>query len=113
MYFRTLRRQSAEISLSEPIDSDSEGNSLELIDVLSFEEDVLDDLVKADRTEILRRCVYSVLDPREHEIITLRYGLNGEAPLPQREVAQRTGISRSYVSRIEKRALEKLRKHME
>lgn len=108
MYFRTLRRQSAEISLSEPIDSDSEGNSLELIDVLSFEEDVLDDLVKADRTELLRRCVDSVLDPREHEIITLRYGLDGEAPLTQREVARRTGISRSYVSRLEKKAMEKL-----
>ncbi|MBR4940844.1 MAG: sigma-70 family RNA polymerase sigma factor [Clostridia bacterium] len=108
MHFRTLRRQSAEISLSEPLDPEGDGGSLELEDVLCFEEDVLDKLVQSDKGAILRKCVDTVLDPREKEIVSLRYGLFGGAPLPQREVARVTGISRSYVSRLEKKALEKL-----
>jgi RNA polymerase sporulation-specific sigma factor len=113
MYFRTLKRQSCEVSLSEPIDTDCEGNALELEDILSVEDDMLEGIVASERAETLRAAVASALDEREQEIIRLRYGLSGGGMLPQREVAARLGISRSYVSRIEKRALEKLRGALE
>ncbi len=113
MYFRTLRRQSAEVSLSEPVDSEGEVGGIEIQDEHIFEDDVLDRLVLSDRGAALRQAVGSELDPREREIITLRYGLSGRPPLPQREVARVTGISRSYVSRLEKKALEKLHSALE
>jgi RNA polymerase sporulation-specific sigma factor len=113
MYFRTLKRQSCEVSLSEPIDTDCEGNALELEDILSVEDDMLEGIVASERAETLRAAVASALDEREQKIIRLRYGLSGGGMLPQREVAARLGISRSYVSRIEKRALEKLRGALE
>ena len=107
MYFRTLRRQSAEVALTLP--SDSEGDSLpEIEDEHCFEEEVLDELVRDRKGALLRSCIDRVLDPREKEIISLRYGLYGAEPMPQREVALKTGISRSYVSRLEKKALSKL-----
>ena len=109
MHFRTLRRISCEISLSEPIDTDCEGNTLELMDILSFEEDMFENLLKSDKVTLLRSYIQTELDPREREIIILRYGLNDKQPLTQRETAERLGISRSYVSRIEKAAIETLR----
>lgn len=109
MHFRTLRRQSCEISLSEPIDTDSEGNTLELMDILSFEEDMLDNLLRSDKVILLKHCIENNLDEREKEILKQRYGLCDIRPKTQREVAQKLGISRSYVSRIEKKTLEKLR----
>ncbi len=110
MYFRTLRRQSCEVSLSDPIDTDSDGNNLELMDVLSEEEDMLETLVKSDRIARLRHYIETALDERERQIINLRYGLTSSRPLTQRELAERLNISRSYVSRIEKKALEKIKK---
>ena len=113
MHFRTLRRISCEISLSEPIDTDCEGNTLELMDILSFEEDMFENLLKSDKVTLLRSYIQTELDPREREIIILRYGLNDKQPLTQRETAERLGISRSYVSRIEKAAIETLRSAFE
>lgn len=108
MYFRTLRKQSQEVSLSEPIDNDSDGNAISLLDVISCEDDMLEQVELSDRHQLLYRYLEESLEPREREILFLRYGLTGRPPLPQREVAQVCGISRSYVSRIEKKALKKL-----
>ena len=113
MHFRTLRRVSCEVSLSEPIDTDCEGNTLELMDILSSEEDIFENLLKSDKIALLRAYLQSELDAREREIMILRYGLNERIPLTQRETAERLGISRSYVSRIEKAAIEKLRQAFE
>lgn len=113
MHFRTLRRVSCEVSLSEPIDTDCEGNTLELMDILSSEEDMFENLLKSDKIALLRAYLQSKLDAREREIMILRYGLNERRPLTQRETAERLGISRSYVSRIEKAAIEKLRQAFE
>ena len=108
MYFRTLRKQSQEVSLSEPIDNDSEGNAISLLDVISCEDTMLEQVELSDRQQLLYRYLTEELDSREREILFLRYGLTGRPPLPQREVADVCGISRSYVSRIEKKALKKL-----
>lgn len=109
MYFRTLRKQSQEVSLSEPIDNDSEGNAISLLDVISCEDTMLEQVELSDRQQLLYRYLTEALEPREREILFLRYGLTGRPPLPQREVADQCGISRSYVSRIEKKALKKLK----
>lgn len=113
MYFRSLRKSSGDISLSEALDTDSEGNSLSLMDVLAVEDDLAERVSLKESAWKVRECVDSILEPREAEIIRLRYGLGGRKPLTQRECAARLGISRSYVSRIEKRAIEKLRQAME
>lgn len=108
MYFRTLRKQSQEVSLSEPIDNDSDGNAISLLDVISCEDTMLEQVELSDRQQLLYRHLTGALEPREREILLLRYGLTGPRPLTQREVADHCGISRSYVSRIEKKALQKL-----
>ena len=112
MFFRSQRKSAGDVSLSDALDSDGEGG-LSIQDVLYEEDDILERLALREDSRRLRRFVSGELDRREREIITLRYGLGGDAPLPQREVAARLGISRSYVSRLEKKALEKLRKKME
>jgi RNA polymerase sporulation-specific sigma factor len=112
MYFRSQRKSAGDVSLSDALDSEGEGG-LSIQDVLYEEDDILERLALREDSRRLRRFVKSELEPREREIVTLRYGLGGEAPLPQREVAARLGISRSYVSRLEKKALEKLREKME
>ncbi len=113
MYFRSQRRSTGDLSLSESIEGDGDGSSLSLLDVLAEEDDMFEQLSLQELQRRVRACVGTVLEPREAEIIRLRYGLGGEGPLPQREVAGRCGISRSYVSRIEKEALEKLRRALE
>lgn len=113
MYFRGTRRQQGEVSLSEPIDSDKDGNALSLMDVISREDTMLEDIEKNDSYNGIYKYIFSKLDEREREIIIDRYGLYGRKPLTQREIAVQKGISRSYVSRIEKRALEKLREEFE
>ena len=113
MYFRAAKKSAGDISLSESIDTDSEGNALSLMDVLADEEDMTERIGTQELCAALRGYVETALDGRESEILTLRYGLNGAAPLTQRETAERCGISRSYVSRLEKRALEKLKKLLE
>ena len=114
MFFRSQKRAASEISLSEPIDADSDGNALALMDVISEEEDMTDRVDAEEQASRLLACIRTVLDERERRIIALRYGVPGSGrSLTQRETAAKCGISRSYVSRIEKKALAKLRAAME
>ena len=113
MYFRSQRKTTGDISLSDLIETGKESGSLRLMDVLCSEEDMFEKAHLRSETQRLRGLLDQALEPREHQIIALRYGLGGGAPIPQREVAARLGISRSYVSRLEKKALEKLRDAME
>lgn len=113
MYFRSQKKLQGEVSLSDSIDMDKEGNVLQLMDVVGVDDTMLEDLHDRESAKKVRRLVKERLTAREAEIIRLRYGLGGSIPLTQREVAAAFGISRSYVSRIEKRALEKLRAGME
>ena len=108
MSIRAEKKRQGDISLSEPIGVDRDGNEITVGDVLSSECDVTDDVERRLLGERMRRAVHEALEPREAEVVSLRYGLGGEPPLPQREVGKRLGISRSYVSRIEKAALQKL-----
>ena len=108
MYFRSQKKQQNEVSINDTIDVDKDGNPLTYLDVISTDENIADNIDLKIHTTKLLRLVKEVLDEREKEIITLRYGLEGYKPLTQREVAAYLKISRSYVSRIEKRALEKL-----
>ena len=112
MHFRALKKTAGDVSINDEIDTDKDGNPLELIDVLSQEDDMLDDIWSRMRVQKVRKAVFGVLDGREREIICLRYGLT-EPAMTQHEVAKRLGISRSYVSRIEKKALEKLKDAMQ
>ena len=109
MYFRGQKKQQNEVSINDTIDVDKDGNPLTYLDVISVDEDIADKIDLKIHTTKLLRLVKERLDSRERQIITLRYGLEGYKPLTQREVAAYLKISRSYVSRIEKRALEKLR----
>lgn len=108
MHFRANRRTANEVSLSETLDSDSDGNSLALMDTISCEDEQLHEVELSDRYQQMYTYMESCLDGREQEIIQLRYGLGGKDPLTQREIASKYDISRSYVSRIEKKALQKL-----
>lgn len=108
MHFRACRKSAGDISLDEPIESDSDGSSLALMDVLSSPDDSLEQIELSDRRAQLSKCLYSCLNEREREILMLRYGLNGGIPMTQHEIAGQFGISRSYVSRIEKKAIQKL-----
>ena len=109
MYFRSQRKSSQDVSLSEYIESSSDGAALSLMDVVSDDEDLTELVCRREDIKRLIEAVNTCLTPQERTVIALRYGLNGNTPHRQREVAKKTGISRSYVSRIEKRALEKLR----
>ena len=113
MHFRALKKTAGDVSLSESIDVDGDGNSLSLMDILAEEDDMADRLGDSEDRRRVREAVDSALGAREALIIRLRYGLDGAAPLTQRETAEKCGISRSYVSRVEKRALEKLREALE
>ncbi len=108
MYFRSQKKLSAEISLNETIDIDKDGNPLTYIDVISSDESITGEIERKISSQKALRFVNTLLDERERQIITMRYGLGGKEPMTQREVALLLGISRSYVSRIEKTALEKL-----
>ena len=110
MYFRGQKKSSQDISMSEPIDMDSEGNPLTLSDIIYTDDNIADDIDKRMKLQKLHKLITEMKDPREKEIIIKRYGLDGRLPLTQREVADRLNISRSYVSRIEKKALHDLRK---
>lgn len=113
MYFRSMKKTSGDVSLTDPIESDKDGNPLTLLDLMADETDVAELIDRQMDSEELRRCVQTVLSPREKLIVSLRYGLSGDRPLTQREIAKKLRISRSYVSRIEKHALEVLRSAME
>lgn len=110
MYFRAKKKTSREVSLYEPIGTDKEGNQINLMDVVeSQEKDVFDIIELKGNSKRLYEMIPKVLGKREREIIEMRYGLYNRKPITQREIADKMGISRSYVSRIEKKALEKLR----
>lgn len=113
MYFRSQRKSAQDVSLSDSIETGTDGAALSLMDVVSEEDDLLEQVTKQELTEELRNAVDKCLTEQERQVIALRYGLDGKAPQRQREVAAITGISRSYVSRIEKRALQKLRHALE
>lgn len=113
MHFRAQKKLQGEVSLTETLESGGDGSSLSLMDVIAVDDDMLEELDTRDACEKVRECVQTCLSPRERKIITLRYGLGGQPPHTQREIAAQCGISRSYVSRIEKRALAKLEEAME
>jgi RNA polymerase sporulation-specific sigma factor len=108
MYFRGIKKQAGDVYLSDPIETDSDGTPIALMDMLAKADTIFVDISRNDKTALLVRYIYSRLTKREREIIILRYGLGSQPPLTQREIAAKKGISRSYVSRIEKKALEKL-----
>ncbi len=113
MHFRSGRKSAQDVSLSDYIDTGTDGAPLALQDVVSEDIDLMEQVANQESVRLLRRAVDSCLTEQERLVIRLRYGLGTEEPLRQREVADRTGISRSYVSRIEKRALKKLRAALE
>lgn len=113
MYFRGQKKLQGEVSLSDSIDTDKDGNALQLMDIVGVDDTMLEDLHDRDNALRLHKLVRECLTEREAEIVRLRYGLGGTVPLTQREIAASFGISRSYVSRIEKRALEKLREGLQ
>ena len=109
MHFRSQKKRSVEVSIEDTIDVDRDGNPLTYMDVISTEDNVAEETDARVKSRRVRQLVAAVLDERERQIVTLRYGLSGDPPRTQREVAALLGISRSYVSRIEKAALEKLK----
>ena len=109
MYFRSQKKLQNEVSINDTIDVDKDGNPLTYLDIIGVDENIAEDVDLKIHTARLNELIEKKLDERETQIITLRYGLKGYKPLTQREVAEYLGISRSYVSRIEKRALETLR----
>lgn len=113
MYFRAQKKSGQDVSLSDYIETGTDGTALSLMDVVGEEEDLLETVFTRQRIEALRKAVDRVLTDQERQVVLLRYGLGGVKASRQREVAQMLGISRSYVSRIEKRALEKLRRELE
>jgi len=109
MYFRSQKKLSSETLLSDAIDTDKDGNPLTYMDIICCEDNILEEIELKINSKKALKAVNELLDQREKEIIVLRYGLGGSRPVTQREIASRLGISRSYVSRIEKSAIEKLR----
>ncbi len=112
MHFRAQRKLQSEVSLSDTLEAAGEEGNLSLMDVIAVDDDMQERLDVQEACEKVRRCVDTCLDDRERMVINLRYGLDGGQPQTQREVAGRCGISRSYISRIEKRALLRLREEM-
>ena len=112
MYFRSQRKTSQDVSLSDYIETGTDGAALSLLDVVSEDEDLLERVSTREAVRKMLQVMAQELSEQERLVLTLRYGLGGAKAHRQREVAQVTGISRSYVSRIEKRALEKLRSRL-
>ncbi|MBE6732684.1 MAG: sigma-70 family RNA polymerase sigma factor [Ruminococcaceae bacterium] len=110
MHFRNLKKSSQDLYISDPIDTDKDGNALTLIDIIADDYDLSEDVDTKIKLQKLRVLLNGTLDKREKEILELRYGLNDCEELTQREIAKKLGISRSYVSRIETAALKKLRR---
>lgn len=112
MYFRSQRKLQNEVSLSDTLEAAGEEGNISLMDIIAVDDDMLEQLDTRQACEKVRHCVDTCLDDRERAVIVMRYGLKGEKPKTQRETAEKCGISRSYISRIEKRALTKLREEM-
>ena len=113
MQFRAQKKNAQDISVNEPIDTDSEGNPLTLMDIISTEDEIVEDIYKMSMLKKLASEIEKISDPREKYIIIMRYGLDGGKAMTQLEVSKKLNISRSYVSRIEKKALKALRKALE
>ena len=113
MTFRAQKKSAQDVSLSDYIETGTDGAALSLMDVVAEDCDLLEQVANRELAQQLRRAVADCLTEQERQVIDLRYGLSGQPPRKQREVAQITGISRSYVSRIEKKALQKLRAALE
>ena len=113
MYFRSQRKSAQDVSLSDYIETGADGAALSLMDVVAEDMDLLERISTREQIHQLREALQRVLTDQEREVVQLRYGLRGNPPMRQREVSEVTGISRSYISRIEKRALQKLRKAIE
>lgn len=109
MFFRSGKKSAQDVSINEPIDTDKDGNSLTIMDTMAVEDTIIDNIDVRMKSEKLYGFIDCALSKREKDIVCMRYGLLGHTAMPQRVVAKRLGISRSYVSRIEKKALEKLR----
>ena len=112
MFFRSQKKLACEVSINETIDIDRDGNPLTYIDIISSEDTIADDLDIKLHTQYAYRMIKETLSTREQQILILRYGLTGNPPKAQREVAKQLGISRSYVSRIEKSALDKIKEKL-
>lgn len=112
MYLRSQKKLSNEVYIQDPIDTDKEGNALSLMDVVTSADDICDNVYAKMNCDKLIKCIKQ-LEPRQRDIILLRYGIGGNKVYPQRKVAQILNISRSYVSRIEKKAIENLKSMME
>ena len=110
MHFRAKKKDSTTISFEDPIDIDSEGNPLTLMDIVFKDNTIVEDIELSKNTEILYRLIEKIKDEREKSIIVYRYGLYGTKPMTQREIAKKMNISRSYVSRIEKKVITQLKK---
>ncbi len=110
MYFRNLKKSSQDVFISDPIDTDKDGNTLTLIDIIADDSDIAEEIDTKLKLEKLKVLLSGTLEDREKKIIDMRYGLNGQKEMTQKEIAKKLGISRSYVSRIEKATLEKLRR---
>jgi RNA polymerase sporulation-specific sigma factor len=113
MYFRNIKKTSQEISFSEPIDVDNEGNPLTLMDIISIDDTIIDDIDYKEKLKKTIEIIDNIKNKRDKQIIVMRYGLNGNLPMTQNEVAEVLKISRSYVSRIEKRIIEMIRAEFE
>ena len=113
MYFRSQKKSSQDVSLSDYIETGNDGAALALMDVVAQDEDLMEEISTREDIRKLIRAVDEVLTEQEKQVVVLRYGLGGNLPQRQREVAISTGVSRSYVSRIEKRALEKLKEALQ
>lgn len=109
MYFRSQKKTSQDVSINEPIDSDSEGNPLTLMDIICTEDTISDDIDKKIMIQKLYRYVEEIKNEREKTIIIMRYGLYNTVSMTQKQIAERLKISRSYVSRIEKKVLLELK----
>lgn len=112
MYFRSQKKLNCEISINETIDTDREGNPLTYIDIIQVEDTIAEDIDTRWKIRRLLRYIEENLTDREKQIILMRYGLGKEPPITQREAAQRLGISRSYVSRIEKNVLDQMQQYL-
>ena len=113
MHFRSQKKSAQDVSLSDFIETGADGAALSLMDVVGEEDDLLEAISNREQVAKVRQAVDMVLSDQERQVILLRFGFGGVKPSRQREVAQMLGISRSYVSRIEKRALGKLRSALE
>lgn len=112
MHFRAQKKLACESSIDDTIEMDKDGNPLTYIDIISVDDNIIEQIDLKSKKEMIEYAVKNLLDKREKAIIELRYGLSNKKPLPQREVAVKLGISRSYVSRIEKAALEKIHSYL-